>query len=655
MAKVASSKSPRSCKAREHRPLGSRAPWRVVTILLSLLLATAAAANGPVAFSTTGGEAWTFEKQIEATVDEDRCDIVVITSPRTSVAVRPQGGRVRAHVPLLGGGNRITAECRRNDRVGGAARQDWNVRLRDVPKARIGMSATESGIVLDATGSEKAPARAEPIVRNVWSARKDNPGPIAGLPAHDDRVSVPAPSVDGEYNVTLEIADAAGRRDRSTATFRVQNGRAQPVDSVRERPSWINGAVVYGVVPPLFGKRGIADVTAHLDRLAALGVNTLWLAPITASPQGDFGYAVTDYFRVRPSYGSDADLRALIAAAHARGIRVIMDFVPNHLSDRHAYFMSVQARAHASPYFDFFARDASGSAVHYFEWNNLKNLNFDNPEVRSLVIEAFAYWVREFDIDGFRVDVAWGPRQRAPDFWPSWRAELKRIKPDLMLLAEASIRDPYYGRNGFDAAYDWTEKLGEWAWRDAFDSAAPARSLRAAISASLSDTPVMRFLENNDTGARFITRYGPGRTRVASAMLFTLPGIPSLYTGQEVGAAYEPYETSAPITWDGPHGLQPWYARLIALRHAYPALRSQELTFLETDAADHVLVYLRGGEQDGILVLLNYGEKAAEFEEYPAAMIGRPLVDLLTGNGFIPERGKPLQLPPHDVRIFKLN
>src|SRR5207248_207469 len=81
-------------------------------------------------------------------------------------------------------------------------------------------------------------------------------------------------------------------------------------------------------------------------------------------------------------------------------------------------------RGPASAYYDFFARDVAGRATHYFDWVNLENLNFDNPEVRNYVLEAFAYWLREFDVDGFRVDASWGVTQRAPDFWPLLRQEL---------------------------------------------------------------------------------------------------------------------------------------------------------------------------------------------------------------------------------------
>jgi len=141
---------------------------------------------------------------------------------------------------------------------------------------------------------------------------------------------------------------------------------------------------------------------------------------------------------------------------------MIIDFVTNHASDENAYFADAEAHGRASPYFSFFARADDGNAAHYFDWKNLENLNYDNPEVQRLMIAASSYWVRRFDVDGFRVDAAWGPRRRAAEFWPRWRAELKRIKPDLLLLAEASARDPYYVRHGFDAAYDWTGNLGEW-------------------------------------------------------------------------------------------------------------------------------------------------------------------------------------------------
>jgi glycosidase len=430
------------------------------------------------------------------------------------------------------------------------------------------------------------------------------------------------------------------------------------VDPDHDHSAWIDRAVVYGVVPWLFGERGLADVTARLDQLADLGVTALWLSPIMESPPGDFGYAVTDYFRLRRNVGTEDDLRDLVRAAHARGMRLILDFVPNHLSDRNAYFTDTIAHARSSPYFDFFARDRNGRPEHYFDWANLENLNYANPEVQRLVIEGFAYWVREFDVDGFRVDAAWGPRQRAPHFWPRWRRELKRVKPDLLLVAEASARDPYYGRHGFDAAYDWSGKLGDWAWREAFDDEKnTARRLRSAIEATAPDAAVFRFLENNDTGARFLARYGQNRTKVAAAMLLTLRGIPCLYTGQEVGAGYEPYRDAGPIAWDDVNGLRSWYRRLIALRREYPAFRSRDLRFVDVAPDDNVLAYVRGAEKpsDSLLVILNYGPRPAVItlrdNAEPLRKAGK-FIDLVTGDEIAPNDGA-IAVAGQSVRILK--
>ena len=140
--------------------------------------------------------------------------------------------------------------------------------------------------------------------------------------------------------------------------------------------------------------------------------------------------------------------------AHDRDIRVLMDFVPNHTSAAHRYFKDASHLGRESRYWDFYDRDADGTVTNYFDWTHLPNLNFDNPEVRRMITEAFAYWVGELDVDGFRVDVAWGVKERAPGFWPELRAQLDAIKPGVLLIAEASARDPYYYSHGFEAAYD---------------------------------------------------------------------------------------------------------------------------------------------------------------------------------------------------------
>lgn len=411
------------------------------------------------------------------------------------------------------------------------------------------------------------------------------------------------------------------------------SGPAAETSSQRAEPAacadaeWYAGAVFYGVVPPLFGAEPFDAVIARLDDLQALGVDAIWLSPIhpTDDPSA-ISYSVTDYLGVRPDFGDPEDLRRLVREAHARGMRVLMDFVPNHTSARHPFFLDAAAKGPASRFYNFYARDADGQPTHYFNWEWLKNLNYRNPEVRRLIIDAFSHWVREFDIDGFRVDAAWGIRERAPDFWPELDRALTRIKPGVFLLAEASARDPYYVSHGFDAAYDWTHELGKWAWESAF---ADLRRVGPGLERALAPGPtpmsrVARFLNNNDTGDRFVTRHGVEATRVAAVLLHALPGIPIVYTGDEVGAEFRPYDDPAPIKWNDVHELRPLYRTLARLREELPALRCGSFTSLRSRGSSATYAFVRdAGASDLALVVLNFGPATRLKLELPAGVRDR--------------------------------
>jgi cyclomaltodextrinase len=419
------------------------------------------------------------------------------------------------------------------------------------------------------------------------------------------RFQANVPLARGRNSVDVKCGGASKER----VYVRRESRLPDPVTQSR-RPTWIDQAVVYGVVPRSFGDTGgFRDVTARLGALADLGINAIWLSPSNATVPGDFGYAVTDYFRLRDDYGSEADFHELVRAAHARGIRVLMDFVPNHTSASHPYFKDAALYGRASRYWDYYDRDADGQSTNYFDWTHLPNLNYGNPEVRRMMTEAFVHWVRDFDVDGFRVDVAWGLKERAPDYWPHLRATLEAIKPGTLLIAEASARDGYYYTHGYDAAYDWTDELGVWAWDGVFDrveAAGIVEGLTDALASTKPGRPVFRFLNNNDTGSSFVSRFGTDVTRVASTLLLTLPGIPCVYTGEEVGASFSPYADTGPIVWRDRYNLRGHYKALIALRKHSLALHGPDFDLLAVRGAPGVLAYVRG-RREPALVVLNFG------------------------------------------------
>jgi cyclomaltodextrinase len=621
--------------------------------------------SGTGVFDELGGDVWAWGKRIAGTCAGLPSDVMIslqINGER--FPVDRDGDRFSAYVPLQEGDNSVVAVFAYPDghkeRSQGVA---YRVPLAPRPTARIQVRVEGNKVLLEATDSTPSEADCAPIIRYFWSAMERNPMPLEIRDADNPtekpheavqapRAMVTAPDKDGEYYLSLRVVDQAGREDVSTVYFVVVDGAAQAVDFATENARWIEDAVVYGAVPRNFGTTGLQAVTDRLDNLRDLGVRAIWLSPTYPTLEENFGYKVVDYFGVRPDYGDKDDLRTLVEQAHARDIRVLMDFVPNHTSEKHCYAEHARAHGPASPYYDFYDRDEDGNITYYFKWVYLPNLNYDNPEVERFMLDAFSYWVREFDVDGFRVDVAWGIKQRKPDFWPMWRREMKRIKPDLLLLAEAGSRDPYYVANGFDAAYDWTDELGHWAWEDVFtEQTGIAARLRNALTDGGAGYPpdslVFRFLNNNDTGSRFITTHGVDVYRVALATLLTLPGLPCLFTGDEVGAEFLPYEDKGPIDWSDPYGLREYVRHLIALRTENPSLYSREWELLETKSVD-LLAYLRhGGSSDSpILVLVNYSATAVEAELSPVEgfAAGPKMTDLLI-NELIPTTG------PHALKI----
>jgi glycosidase len=406
---------------------------------------------------------------------------------------------------------------------------------------------------------------------------------------------------------------------------------------------------VYGVVPILFGEPGLEAVTERLDDLQDLGVGALWLSPVTRRDPGDYGYAVTDHLSIDPELGTDRDLRRLVAEAHERGMRVLLDAVPNHVSRQHRFFRDAERRGRASPHYEFFDRDASGRPTHYFDWEHLPNLDYDRPAVRSYMHGALEHWVRAFDVDGFRVDAAWGVRQRRPGFWPEAVRRLRALKPDLLLLAEASARDGYYLRSGFDLAYDWTEELGTWAWQDVWTAADVPAALDAALRGTGPDGApcdpgrVFRFLDTNDTGERFAQRHGPGLAAAAAVLLLTLPGVPCLYTGTELGAGFDPYETYDPLPRaEQVPGLRSLYRRLIRLRSGTASLRSGGWARVAVAPGRTTWAHLRSAPAAApVLVVVELGGAAGRVRIEPAALAaagvaaGRAgrLGDLLGGAG----------------------
>ena len=390
-------------------------------------------------------------------------------------------------------------------------------------------------------------------------------------------------------------------------------------------PEWVRDAVIYQIFLDRFhpgtpdgafhhaaGPREIhggtfRGVSMSLPHLAALGVTCLWLSPIWPA-ESYHRYDVMDLFHVDPTLGTEQDLRDLIGAAHGLGMRVILDFVPSHASWHHPAFLAAQAAGDA-PTSNWFTFDRRPDQYRCFLdlVPKLPSWNLEDPGARAHVIDSAVYWIREFGVDGYRLDHAIAPSM---DFWVAFRAATQAANPECFSVGEATDSPDCLRRyrNRLDGVLDFklagalrlTFGTGDWrvskldSFLHAYDqymAAGPGR---------------VSFLDNHDMD-RFlwVARNDVSRLKLAALCQFTLAPTPTIYYGTEIGIR-QPFDsaesslggdaaerTDMPwnrAVWDG--DVLRFYTELIALRRTYPAARAGYRHTVWIDDDTQTLAYL---------------------------------------------------------------
>jgi alpha-glucosidase len=486
-----------------------------------------------------------------------------------------------------------------------------------------------------------------------------------------------------------------------------------------QRELWWQTGVIYQIYPRSFQDSngdGIGDlrgITQRLSYLVELGIDAIWLTPIFPSPMADFGYDISDYTDIDPLFGGLDEFDALLAAAHAQGIKVILDLVPNHTSDEHPWFLESRASrgsrkrdwyiwrdpaANGGPpnnwlsVFGGSAWEYDGASGQYYYHAFLAaqpDLNWRNPAVRSAIYEVMRFWFRR-GVDGFRVDVVWHlikddefrdnppnadfrvtdpPHHRLVPLYTADRpevhdviAEMRRVAdefPDRVLIGEIYLPlerlVAYYGRDlrGMHLPFNFSLLGASW-------NASVIAGLIGEYEAALPSGGWPNWVLGNHDWPRIASRIGPDQAKVATMLLLTLRGTPTIYYGDEIAMkevtiapdqVRDPLEKNVrgqglgrdgcrtPMQWDrtthaGFSSVESWLPvgimdhdnvvaqlcdntsmywlcrRLIDLRRKCPALSLGSYGSVRAD--ENLLIFTRehGGEQ--LLVALNFaGEPAA--------------------------------------------
>jgi len=387
----------------------------------------------------------------------------------------------------------------------------------------------------------------------------------------------------------------------------------------RPSPAWVTDGVMYQIQPRAFTPEGtLKAAQARLPQLAELGVTILYLCPVFMSDddmdrtswsprQKKSGmnnpcnpYRMKDFYHVDPEYGTDQDLKDFVAAAHALKMRVMLDMVYLHCGPK-----AVFLKDHP----DFIKRDKEGKPVNA-AWA-FPGLDYANPELREYMWKNMEWWIRDFDVDGFRCDVADGVPL---DFWETGRERIEKIRPDVGMLAEGTKKENQL--KAFDLCYGWGKAF------KTFDNAA---AVRQQWETARKDRPIngakfVRFIDNHDFTNddyenRLEKRWGAARVEATLVALFTMDGVPFVYNGQEVAdAARHSIFGKAAINWangetEAGKARFAFMKSLCALRKSEPALTKGETQWLASDQPEAVLSFARtcGGER--VVALVNLTDK----------------------------------------------
>ncbi len=410
-------------------------------------------------------------------------------------------------------------------------------------------------------------------------------------------------------------------------------------------PAWSRNANIYEVNVRQYTPEGtFRAFEAHLPRLRDMGVDILWFMPIhpigEKNRKGELGsyYAVRDYKAVNPEFGSMEEFRALVGKAHEMGFHVILDWVANHTAWDNPWIFDHP---------DWYTKDSTGQIIYPSDWTDVADLNYDNEHMRAAMIDALKFWVAEADIDGYRCDVA---GDVPTDFWEDARYQLDQIKP-VFMLAEAEL--PEHHRLAFDMSYAWElHHLFNEIARGNRNSDDLAAYFAKHDTTFPGEAYRMNFITNHDENSWNGTvkeRMGEAG-EVFAVLSYTLPGMPLIYSGQEVGLdkrlAFFAKDT---IDWDYDSPLIGFYTTLNHLKRDHDALWNGAYGgTMERVATSHdsqVFAFTRTRGDDVFLVVTNLSAEKHTVTLHSDGIAGR-YTDIFTGGLHTIGQGSSLDLDP---------
>ena len=419
-----------------------------------------------------------------------------------------------------------------------------------------------------------------------------------------------------------------------------------------KRADWITNTNIYEVNIRQYTSEGTFNAfVKSLPRLKDMGVEVLWIMPIhpigKTNRKGTLGsyYSIADFKGVNPEFGTAADFKNLVKLTHDLGMKVIMDWVANH-----AAWDNVWTKDHP----EYFVRDEDGNFKAPYDWTDVIQIDHTKAAEQEAMIDAMQYWVTEFDIDGFRADLA---HLTPLAFWKKARTIIEPLKPNLFWLAESEEIDYH---QVFDATFTWewmhtTENYykGKTGFNSLYD-------VLARYDASFpEEAHRMFFTSNHDENTwngTGLEKYGD-MLQCLSVFSCTWNGIPMIYSGEEIPNTkrLQFFEKDA-IEWTGEYQFHDFYKTLLTLRKNNPALRSTDeavTTFhILTEGGKNIMAYLRKHDLYEVFVFLNLSKEPSGFT-IKDLLINNEYTNVFTGLKNYLNTGSFIKMQPWDYLVFE--
>ncbi len=484
------------------------------------------------------------------------------------------------------------------------------------PYAQIDI--TQIGNTLTLSGSNSTDPDGEQLTY-LWNEDLDNPEILGISGLTTEEVMVNKPSTNGEYYVSLRVEDPNLNADSTKIFFVViQDSQNVKVAGYADNPEWLKNARIYLLFFKAFTPAGtIQAAIPNLGYIKAMGFNVIWVLPVTEIPgnvdnQINIGYNIIDFENVESSYGTNEDYKQFVEEAHNLGIKVIQDITPNHTGRSHPFAQEALLYGNFSQYWNYFQTEfiphntnglgqcVTPQGIYYYCGFSDALLNYDwrDLDAKNYMVDVYDYWVRDFDIDGYRFDVYWGPHRKygEQNMGIPVRNSLKHIKPDILLLGEddgtgVGTEVIYADQGGgLDASYDFNLYFN--SVRDFTFNPTAVNSLHSRLDNNGyypgENSYFLRFMESQDED-RIAYKYDSfEKTMPMATVIFTAPGMPMMLNGQEVGFGKDMGAPGEPdlnnrrrgiINWNfgGAELLTPHYQKIAQIRSQFSAFSQHRL------------------------------------------------------------------------------